>query len=74
MRVYAPIHGCAYFASLRATSADYVDLAPPATFVRGHCGAVIFGGAHQPYRIQPTKRVPTGGARSYPNFGVKRLP
>jgi len=51
MRVYAPIHGCAYFASLRATSADYVDLAPPATFVRGHCGAVIFGRAHQPYRI-----------------------
>lgn len=44
---------------LRATSADCVDLAPPATVMGGQSGAVIFGRVHQPYRIQPTKRVPT---------------
>ena len=59
------------FASfLRATSADCVDLAPPATFMRGQSGAVIFGRVHQPYRIQPTRRVPTEQAE-LPEFWRK---
>jgi hypothetical protein len=59
------------FASfLRATSVDCVDLAPPATFMRGQSGAVIFGRVHQPYRIQPTRRVPTEQAE-LPEFWRK---
>jgi hypothetical protein len=59
------------FASfLRATSADCVGLAPPATFMRGQSGAVIFGRVHQPYRIQPTRRVPTEQAE-LPEFWRK---
>ncbi len=59
------------FASfLRATSAACVDLAPPATFMGGQSGAVIFGRVHQPYRIQPTRRVPTEQAE-LPEFWRK---